>query len=74
MNNKGWAIPDVVGDEGDPYKTMTDAVLAHFHPTVNTTPERHKLRQLKQQSQKTVTAFLGRLRAKVEHVSLNQRV
>ena len=63
---KGLAIPDVVGEEGDPYKAMTDAVLAHFRPSVNTTSERHKFRQLKQQGQETVTAFVGRLRAKVE--------
>ena len=56
----------MVGDEGDSYKTMTDAVLAHFCPSVNTTSEGHKFQQLKQQSQETVTAFLGRLQAKVD--------
>lgn len=63
---KGLAIPDAEGDEVDSYKALTDAVLAHFRPSVNTTSERHKFRQLKQQEQETVTAFLGRLRAKVE--------
>ena len=63
---KGLAIPDVVGDEGDPYKTITDALLAHLRPLVNTTSVRHKFRQVKQQRQETVTVFVGRLRAKVE--------
>lgn len=63
---KGLAIPDAEEDEVDSYKALTDAVLAHFRPSVNTTSERHKFRQLKQQEQETVTAFLGRLRAKVE--------
>ena len=67
---KGLVIPTPPalkdGTPGDTYKALTDAVQAHFHPSINTTSERHKFRQLKQGEQESVTAFVGRLRAKVE--------
>ena len=67
---KGLVIPTPPaledGTPGDTYKALTDAVQAHFRPSINTTSERHKFRQLKQGEQESVTAFVGRLRAKVE--------
>ena len=54
------------GSPGDSYQALTDAVLAHFRPTVNTTSERYKFRQLRQQDHESITAFVGRLRSKVE--------
>ena len=58
------ALPD--GSDGDTYKALTDAVLAHFRPSVNTTSERHKFRQLKQLQDESVSSFVGRLRQKAE--------
>ena len=54
------------GSAGDSYKALTDAVLGHFRPSTNLTSERHKFRQLKQHDDESVTAFVGRLREKVE--------
>lgn len=49
---KGLLIPTPPtrddGNPGDTYKALTDAVQAHFRPSINTTTERHKFRQLKQ--------------------------
>ena len=65
---KGLVVPTppalADGTAGDGYQALTDAILAHFRPSVNTTSERHKFRQLRQQE--PVTTFLGRLRTKVE--------
>ena len=70
---KGLVVPTppalADGTAGDGYQALTDAILAHFRPSVNTTSERHKfrqLRQLRQQEQESVATFLGRLRTKVE--------
>jgi hypothetical protein len=59
----------VVGSPGEgsnEYMALTDAILAHFRPSVNTTSERHRFRQMKQDEHESVTAFVGRLRSKVE--------
>jgi hypothetical protein len=67
---KGLVVPPPPpledGTPGDGYRELTDAVMAHFRPSVKTTSERHKLRQLRRQEHESVTAFLDRLRAKVE--------
>eukprot|EP00117_Sycon_ciliatum_P042627 scpid38532/ scgid30980/ len=63
---KGLVIPSPPanddGSPGDEYVALTDAVLAHFRPTINTTSERHKFRQLKQGPEESVSTFVGRLR------------
>ena len=51
---------------GDSYQPLTEAVLAHFRPSVNTTSECHKFRQLKQLPDEPVSSFVGRLHEKVE--------
>ena len=66
---KGLVIPPPPGatedEPGDRYKALTDAVKAHFRPSVNTTSERHKFLQLKQFPDESVSAFTARLRSKV---------
>ena len=54
------------GSPGDEYVALTDAFLAHFRPTINTTSERHKFRQLKQGPEESVSTFVGRLRERVD--------
>ena len=67
---KGLVIPtpatNADGSPGDSYQALTEAVLAHFRPSVNTTSERHKFRQLKQLPDEHVSSFVGRLCKKVE--------
>ena len=67
---KGLVIPTPVTNAdrspGDSYQALTEAVLAHFWPSVNTTSARHKFRQLKQLPDEPVSSFVGRLREKVE--------
>ena len=67
---KGVVIPSPKenddGSPGDEYVALTDAVLAHFRPTINTTSERHKFRQLKQGPEESVSTFVGRLRDRVD--------
>ncbi|XP_065196908.1 uncharacterized protein LOC135828389 [Sycon ciliatum] len=67
---KGLVIPSPPanddGSPGDEYVALTDAVLAHFRPTINTTSERHKFRQLKQGPEESVSTFVGRLRERVD--------
>ncbi|XP_065190924.1 uncharacterized protein LOC135821854 [Sycon ciliatum] len=67
---KGLVIPSPPanddGSPGDEYVALTDAILAHFRPTINTTSERHKFRQLKQGPEESVSTFVGRLRERVD--------
>ena len=63
---KGLVVDIPTGDGADEYKALTDAIRAYFRPAVNTTAERHKFRQMRQQDHESVTAFMGRLRTKVE--------
>ena len=67
---KGLVIPPPLGatadNPGDTYKALTDAVRAHFRPSVNTTSERHKFRQLRQLPDESVSGFIARLRSKVD--------
>ena len=58
---KGIVVP-TPADGGCAYQALTDAVLAHFRPATNTTSERYKFRQLRQQESESVTSFVGRLR------------
>ena len=50
----------------DDYKVLTDAVLAHFRSSTNVTAERHRFRRLLQHDGESVTAFVGRLRERVD--------
>ena len=67
---KGLVVPTPPnqenGNPGDSYRALADAVLAHFRPIVNTTSERYKFGQLRQLEHESITAFVGRLRSKVE--------
>ena len=67
---KGLVIPTPMtntdGSPGDSYQALTEVVLVHFRTSINTTPERHKFRQLKQLPDEPVSSFVGRLRVKVE--------
>ena len=54
------------GSGEDEYTVLKAALKAYFRPSVNSTSERHKFRQMKQQPGESVTAFVGRLREKVE--------
>eukprot|EP00117_Sycon_ciliatum_P026714 scpid19450/ scgid21866/ Transposon Ty3-I Gag-Pol polyprotein; Gag3-Pol3; Transposon Ty3-2 TYA-TYB polyprotein; Capsid protein; p24; Spacer peptide p3; Nucleocapsid protein p11; Ty3 protease; p16; Spacer peptide J; Reverse transcriptase/ribonuclease H; p55; Integrase p52; Integrase p49 len=63
---KGIVVPtppaQADGSAGCEYKALTDAVIAHFRPATNTTSERHRFRQLRQNEGESVTSFVGRLR------------
>ena len=43
------------GEESDEYGALTDAILTHFRPSTNTTSERHRFRQMKQEGHETVS-------------------
>ena len=60
---KGLVVPTGTSDD---FEQLTNAVRAHFQPTVNVTAERHRFRQLRQHDGESVTAFVGRLREKVD--------
>ena len=62
---KGLVVETPTGDKANEYTALTDAILTYFRLAVNTTAERHKFRQMKQQDHESVTSFVGRMHTKV---------
>eukprot|EP00117_Sycon_ciliatum_P035412 scpid19603/ scgid1410/ len=60
---KGLQVAEPSRDQ-DAYQVLKAAIQSYFRPSVNATAERHRFRKLRQQSDESVTSFMGRLREK----------